>query len=69
MLGHPLPIYVEKDVQDRDLVVDLITVGRVAYISADSYLCCQKHGGAISPGYSGVPYIIGMRFLLLSRLV
>ncbi|KAK7472500.1 hypothetical protein VKT23_000615 [Stygiomarasmius scandens] len=42
MLGSPLPIYVEKDVDDRDHLVDLIT----------------KNGGAISPSYSGVPYII-----------
>ncbi|KAJ4483473.1 hypothetical protein J3R30DRAFT_3835326 [Lentinula aciculospora] len=42
MLGTPLAMYVEKDVQDRDVLVDLIT----------------KHGGSVSPGYSGVPYIL-----------
>ncbi|KAF9268660.1 hypothetical protein L218DRAFT_954111 [Marasmius fiardii PR-910] len=42
MLGIPLPVYIEKDVQDRDSLVALVT----------------KHGGSISPGYSGVPYIL-----------
>ncbi|GBE81221.1 hypothetical protein BKA93DRAFT_756282 [Sparassis latifolia] len=42
MMGTPLAIYVEKDVQNRDAIVDLIT----------------KHGGMVSPGYSGVPYIL-----------
>lgn len=23
------------------------------------FLCYQKHGGTVSPGYSGVPYILG----------
>ena len=30
MLGVPLAIYVEKDVDDRDILVDLINVRRVA---------------------------------------
>lgn len=30
MLGVPLSIYIEKDVEDRDIVVDLINVRRVA---------------------------------------
>ncbi|KAF8232173.1 hypothetical protein L208DRAFT_1273288 [Tricholoma matsutake] len=42
MLGVPLSIYIEKDVEDRDIVVDLI----------------NKHGGTVSPGYSGVTYIL-----------
>ncbi|KAH9949642.1 hypothetical protein B0H21DRAFT_804204 [Amylocystis lapponica] len=42
MMGTPLAIYVEKDVENRDSIVDLIT----------------KHGGVVSPGYSGVPYIL-----------
>ncbi|PCH43721.1 hypothetical protein WOLCODRAFT_138547 [Wolfiporia cocos MD-104 SS10] len=42
MMGNPLNIYVEKDVPDRDNIVELIT----------------RHGGTISPGYSGVPYIL-----------
>ncbi|KAJ3784380.1 hypothetical protein GGU10DRAFT_428532 [Lentinula aff. detonsa] len=42
MLGTPLAMYVDKDVQDRDVLVDLIT----------------KHGGSVSPGYSGVPYVL-----------
>ncbi|KAJ3724437.1 hypothetical protein FB446DRAFT_715889 [Lentinula raphanica] len=42
MLGTPLAMYVEKDVQDRDTLIDIIT----------------KHGGNVSAGYSGVPYIL-----------
>ncbi|KAF9792697.1 hypothetical protein BJ322DRAFT_1030862 [Thelephora terrestris] len=42
MMGNPLAIYVDKDVQDRDTVVDLII----------------NHGGMVSPSYSGVPYIL-----------
>ncbi|KAK7045560.1 hypothetical protein VNI00_007392 [Paramarasmius palmivorus] len=42
MLGSPLQIYIEKDVQNRDSLISLIT----------------KHGGTISPGYSHVPYIL-----------
>ncbi|KAG8213819.1 hypothetical protein J3R82DRAFT_10534 [Butyriboletus roseoflavus] len=42
MMGTPLTIYIEKDVDDRDDLVDLIT----------------KHGGAVSPSYSGTPYIL-----------
>ncbi|PFH53726.1 hypothetical protein AMATHDRAFT_54172 [Amanita thiersii Skay4041] len=42
MLGTPLAIYIEKDVQDKDTISQLIT----------------KHGGTVSPGYSGVPYIL-----------
>lgn len=32
MLGSPLAMYIEKDVKDKDTLVDLITVSRVAYI-------------------------------------
>ncbi|KAL5528357.1 hypothetical protein ACEPAF_7493 [Sanghuangporus sanghuang] len=42
MMGTPLQIYIEKDVDDRDQLVELIT----------------KHGGQVSPGYSGVPYLL-----------
>ncbi|KAF8639576.1 hypothetical protein AX17_001478 [Amanita inopinata Kibby_2008] len=42
MLGTPLAMYIEKDVQDKDSIAQLIT----------------KHGGTVSPGYSGVPYIL-----------
>ncbi|KAG9316497.1 hypothetical protein JVU11DRAFT_2539 [Chiua virens] len=42
MMGTPLTIYIEKDVDDRDDLVDLIT----------------KHGGTVSPSYSGTPYIL-----------
>ncbi|KDR75012.1 hypothetical protein GALMADRAFT_69767 [Galerina marginata CBS 339.88] len=42
MLGTPLAIYIEKDVEDKETIVQLVT----------------KHGGTVSPGYSGVPYIL-----------
>ncbi|TFY68788.1 hypothetical protein EVJ58_g792 [Rhodofomes roseus] len=42
MMGTALQIYVEKDVEGRDTIVELITT----------------HGGIVSPGYSGVPYIL-----------
>ncbi|TFK44202.1 hypothetical protein BDQ12DRAFT_620089 [Crucibulum laeve] len=42
MLGGPLQMYVEKDVEDKDEITRLIT----------------KHGGQTSHGYSGVPYIL-----------
>ncbi|KAJ4497204.1 hypothetical protein C8R41DRAFT_823635 [Lentinula lateritia] len=42
MLGTPLAMYVEKDVQERDVIIGLIT----------------KHGGSVAHGYSGVPYIL-----------
>ncbi|TCD60126.1 hypothetical protein EIP91_010688 [Steccherinum ochraceum] len=42
MMGTPQAIYVEKDVDNRDHIVELI----------------NKHGGVVSPGYSGVPYIL-----------
>jgi len=32
MLGTPLAIYVEKDVEDRDVLVELISVSRVAQL-------------------------------------
>ncbi|KAG6850441.1 hypothetical protein H0H93_013313 [Arthromyces matolae] len=42
MLGTPLAMFIEKDVHDKDILVDLI----------------PKYGGTVSPGYSGVPYIL-----------
>ncbi|OCH93102.1 hypothetical protein OBBRIDRAFT_817944 [Obba rivulosa] len=42
MMGTPLAIYVEKDVENRDTIVELIT----------------KHGGIVSPGYSSVSFIL-----------
>ena len=71
MMGAPLAIYIEKDVADKDVLSDLILVRsrRVlpVGIASQAYflsLKClttspQKHGGTISPGYSGVPYILG----------
>ncbi|EIW83009.1 hypothetical protein CONPUDRAFT_152053 [Coniophora puteana RWD-64-598 SS2] len=42
MMGTPLTVYIEKDVHDRDILVELVT----------------KYSGAVSPGYSGTPYIL-----------
>ncbi|PSS37855.1 hypothetical protein PHLCEN_2v323 [Hermanssonia centrifuga] len=42
LIGTPLALFVEKDVENRDAVVDAIT----------------KYGGIVSPGYSGVTYIL-----------
>jgi len=39
MMGNPLTIYVDKDIQDRDTVVDLITVRlRSAVKNACAYI-------------------------------
>ncbi|KAI8993801.1 hypothetical protein BD414DRAFT_480470 [Trametes punicea] len=42
LMGTPLAIYVERDVENRDEIVELIV----------------KHGGIVSPSYSGVSYIL-----------
>ncbi|KAI0655972.1 hypothetical protein C8Q70DRAFT_922742 [Cubamyces menziesii] len=42
LMGTPLAIYVEKDVENRDEIVELVL----------------KHGGTVSPSYSGVSYIL-----------
>lgn len=42
MMGTPLSLYIEKDVQDRDELVELIVA----------------NGGIVSQSYSGVPYIL-----------
>ncbi|KAJ7287567.1 hypothetical protein C8J57DRAFT_1284301 [Mycena rebaudengoi] len=42
MLGTPLALYIEKDVDDRDTLVELV----------------KKHGGTVSIAYSAVPYIL-----------
>ncbi|TFK74075.1 hypothetical protein BDN72DRAFT_834084 [Pluteus cervinus] len=42
MLGSPLSVYIAKEVDDREHLVSLVT----------------KHGGSVSPSYSGVPYIL-----------
>ncbi|KIM45447.1 hypothetical protein M413DRAFT_66281 [Hebeloma cylindrosporum] len=42
MLGTPLAIFIEKDVENKDDLSQLII----------------KHGGSVSPGYSGVTYIL-----------
>lgn len=60
-MGTPLTIYIEKDVDDRDDLVDLITVSDSPMRTdhAVLLLASQKHGGAVSPSYSGTPYILG----------
>lgn len=60
-MGTPLTIYIEKDVDDREDLVELITVCE-SYFHTDHAvpsLPSQKHGGAVSPSYSGTPYILG----------
>ncbi|TFK54355.1 hypothetical protein OE88DRAFT_1733019 [Heliocybe sulcata] len=42
MMGTPLPLYIEKDVEDRDELVELVVA----------------NGGIVAPSYSAVPYII-----------
>ncbi|EIW63080.1 uncharacterized protein TRAVEDRAFT_69226 [Trametes versicolor FP-101664 SS1] len=42
LMGTPLAIYVEKDVENRDQVIELVL----------------QHGGIVSPSYSGVSYIL-----------
>ncbi|KAF9050184.1 hypothetical protein BJ165DRAFT_991140 [Panaeolus papilionaceus] len=42
MLGQPLNLYIEKDVEDKEELTELII----------------KHGGTVSPGYSGLNYIL-----------
>ncbi|KAI0829693.1 hypothetical protein BC628DRAFT_1358248 [Trametes gibbosa] len=42
LMGTPLAIYVEKDVENREEIVELVV----------------KHGGVVSPSYSGVSYIL-----------
>lgn len=59
MMGAPLTIYIEKDVDDRDDLVDLITVRIFALPIIPLHHSPQKHGGAVSPSYSGTPYILG----------
>lgn len=68
MMGTPLTIYIEKDVEDRDPLVDLITVSTFPYAIrlASSSSLLQSHGGAVSPGYSGTPYILGTSPWLIS---
>src|SRR5260221_14654839 len=62
--GTPLQVYIEKDVEDKDLLSQLIQVFpfpesvqllKLIFVS-------QKHGGTISPVYSrvNVAYILGM---------
>ncbi|KAF6763173.1 hypothetical protein DFP72DRAFT_874916 [Ephemerocybe angulata] len=42
MLGTPLAVYIEKDVEDKEELVRLVTT----------------YGGTVAPGYSGVTYIL-----------
>ncbi|KAI0758347.1 hypothetical protein BC629DRAFT_1125756 [Irpex lacteus] len=42
MSGQPLQLYIDKDVEGKDHIAQLIT----------------RHGGIVSPGYSGVLYVL-----------
>ncbi|KAJ7346578.1 hypothetical protein DFH08DRAFT_868642 [Mycena albidolilacea] len=42
MLGTPLAFYLDKDIDDRQVLADLV----------------KKHGGSVSQGYSGVTYVL-----------
>jgi len=66
MMGTPLTIYIEKEVEDRDTLIELITVGHpspsyatVLRAFLNNFFFGKKHGGTTSPGYSGTPYILG----------
>jgi hypothetical protein len=59
MLGTSLSMYVEKDVEDKDVITQMIVVSTDAsYINSLSD-ASQTHGGSVSQGYSGVTYILG----------
>lgn len=57
MMGSPLAVYLDKHIDDRPALVDLVKVPLFPSFSLS--LTAQKHGGTVSPGYSGVPYILG----------
>ena len=71
MSGLPLSLYVEKDVEDRDTLIETIIVsvfphhcGRVHDVKSRRRrtgvnTVIQRYGGIVSPGYSGVMYILG----------
>lgn len=60
--GTPLQIYIEKDVEGKELLRQLIHV--IWFLFAKSVhpiltLMLQKHGGVVSSVYSRVAYILG----------
>jgi hypothetical protein len=59
MMGTPLAIFIEKDVPDRDQLVHLVSVSSASFFRFFPPHSSQAHGGVVSPGYSGVPYILG----------
>ena len=64
--GSPLQIYIEKDVDDKDILSQLIQVFCFPIIEPDnSDFLMQKHGGTVSPVYSraNVAYILGTNSL------
>ncbi|PPQ63735.1 hypothetical protein CVT24_004244 [Panaeolus cyanescens] len=60
MLGQPLNLYIEKDVEDKEELTQLIII--LAFFLVLNLLLAvmhrQKHGGTVSPGYSGLNYIL-----------
>ncbi|KAI6125802.1 hypothetical protein EV401DRAFT_1885878 [Pisolithus croceorrhizus] len=61
MMGTPLTVYIEKDVEEKESLVELIAVRTFTLSILDFLTSPQKHGGAVSPGYSGTPYILGKK--------
>jgi hypothetical protein len=64
--GTPLQIYIEKDVEDKDVLSQLIQVLCLPCLSLIILiLLSQKHGGTVSPVYSrvNVAYILGTNTL------
>jgi hypothetical protein len=64
--GTPLQIYIEKDVEDKDVLCQLIQVVFFSRVHPSLKLIIliflsQKHGGTVSPVYSrgNVAYILG----------
>lgn len=67
MMGTPLQIFIEKDVGDRESIVQQIQVRDIAirYNNVLSMYYPQQHGGNVATGYSGAPYILGTPRLVL----
>ena len=51
MLGTPLPVYIEKDVQDRENLVDLVTVRIVLIACSSGFYCLVFHAGGLGAFY------------------
>lgn len=71
MLGSNLTFFIEKEVQEKDSLTDIIQVCSSEQICYDmrvqhahSRVCPKKCGGNVSAGYSGVTYILGERVIV-----